>query len=48
MNYGDLLRRVPLNLKKLFREKESLETKLIQRNWSRTFNEKCLKENIDQ
>ena len=42
MNYGDLLRRVPEDLRKLFREKESLENKLIQRCWSNTFNNKYI------
>ena len=46
MNYGSVLRNVPYQLRKLFRNKESLIKKIINLNWSKKFNETCLKENL--
>ena len=46
MTYVNLLNQLPNNGKSLFRKLENSNNKLIKTNWSKTFNEVCLKENI--
>ena len=46
MSYGRLLNQAPPTLRKLFRDKEHLNQKIINRKWSAIFNKKCLLENI--
>ena len=46
MSYGRLLNQAPPTLRKLYRDKEHLNQKIINRKWSAIFNKKCLLENI--
>ena len=46
MNYAYLLHTVPEGLRKLFRISENISKKLININWSVTFNNICLNEGI--
>ena len=46
MDFGNLLYRVPVELRKLYRKLESTDKKIIRNKWSMTFNNVCLKENI--
>ena len=46
MVYSDLLYAVPEELRILFRKYEDVSKKLINIEWSRKFNQTCLKENI--
>ena len=46
MNYASLLHTVPEGLRKLFRTSENISKKLININWSVTFNNICLNEGI--
>ena len=46
MSYGRLLNQAPPTLRKLFRVKEHLDQKIINRKWSAIFNKKCVLENI--
>ena len=45
-HFVNLLRRQPADIKNLFRELESQEKKIIRCQWSITFNQVCLQENI--
>ena len=44
-NYMNLLNSVPSELKKHLRSIENVSEKIIKREWSKTFNNVCLKEN---
>ena len=43
-NYMNLLNSVPSELKKHLRTIENVSDKIIKREWSKTFNNVCLKE----
>ena len=45
-NYMNLLNSVSSELKKHLRTIENVSDKIIKREWSKTFNNVCLKENI--
>ena len=45
-NYMNLLNAVPPRLKKHLRTIENVSDKIIKRNWSTTFNNICLRENL--
>ena len=46
MAYAQLLHQIPEQLRRLYRNYESLRKKIIQNNWSMKFNEICLQEGI--
>ena len=46
MNYGSLLNTLPVDFKNILREKESVNKKIINAEWSLVFNKTCIKENI--
>ena len=46
MAYAQLLHQIPEELRRLYRNYEVLEKKIIQNEWSKRFNEICLQEGI--
>ena len=45
MNIGELLFQCDIESRKIFRKFEGINKKIIESNWSKNFNEICLKEN---
>lgn len=45
-DYSNLLKTFPAELRRTFRDYESVSKKIVNANWSITFNKLCLKENI--
>ena len=46
MNIGELLFQCDIESRKIFRKFEGINKKIIESNWSKNFNEICLKENL--
>lgn len=46
MDFVKTLFTIPDDLRRLYRQLETMEKKLIRALWSKTFNEVCVKENI--
>ena len=46
MNIGELLYQCNAEAKLIFRKYEKINKKIIEANWSKTFNEVCLKVNF--
>ena len=46
MNIGELLYQCNAEAKLIFRKYEKINKKIIETNWSKTFNEVCLKEDL--